>query len=89
MVVDDLDIKGCSVMPPEANLPLLVDAKAVLPTPIALQRFEAIAGRYPQIVQGSCLVQRTQLAQSDRLDLQGQPPASPAKSGLFLDQQSS
>jgi hypothetical protein len=78
MVVNDPDIIGCSVMPSKTDPPLLIDADAVLPPPIALQRFEPIAGRYAEIVQRSGLIQHTQLTQSSRLDLYGQSPTSKA-----------
>jgi hypothetical protein len=37
MIVDDLDVKGVTVTPPEADPPLLVDPDAVLALAIAFQ----------------------------------------------------
>jgi hypothetical protein len=37
-------------MPSKAYPPSLIDADAVLAAPIAFQRFEPIARRYPEIV---------------------------------------
>jgi hypothetical protein len=47
--------------PDEANSPLLVDAEAVLATPVATQGFETIAWRDPQIFQGFRRIQDFQL----------------------------
>jgi hypothetical protein len=49
-----------------------------LAAPRALQHLEPITGRHAQVGRRSCLVQHAQLAQGERLDLQRQPPASPA-----------
>ncbi|HSA82705.1 MAG TPA: hypothetical protein VLE23_17945, partial [Geminicoccaceae bacterium] len=62
MIVDDVDIVGRSLMPPEASPPLLTNPDAVLPTPIAPQGLEPVAWRHPQVVQDSRLVQHAQLA---------------------------
>lgn len=52
MVVDDLDVEGVGGAPDEADAPLIVDAGAVLASTIALERLEAIAGRYAQVGEG-------------------------------------
>jgi hypothetical protein len=57
-------------MPSKTDPPPLVDADAVLAAPLALQRFEPIAGRHPEIIQRSRLVQHTQLAQGGGLNLE-------------------
>ena len=49
MVINDFNIFGTSLRPPEADAPLPVYTDAVLPGPIALERFQPISGRYPQI----------------------------------------
>jgi len=42
MIVDDLDVQGVTVTPPEADPPLLVDPYAVLALAIAPQSLELI-----------------------------------------------
>jgi hypothetical protein len=44
MVIDDLDVQGVTVTPPETDPPLLVDPDAVLALSIALQSLELIRG---------------------------------------------
>ena len=51
MVVDKLHLVGIAVSPDKAQSPLVVDADAVLALPVAYQRLQSIAGRYPKIVQ--------------------------------------
>ena len=50
VVVHDLDPVR-AVLLPEKQAPLVVDPDAVLPGAVALQRFELVAGRNPQIGQ--------------------------------------
>jgi hypothetical protein len=45
-VVDDLDLVGVTVVPAEADAPLVVDADAVLAVAITLERFEPVAGLF-------------------------------------------
>jgi hypothetical protein len=45
-------------MPSKTDPPLLVDPDAVLPASIALQGFEPIARRHPQIAQRPRLIQQ-------------------------------
>lgn len=49
----------------------------MLPVAICFQSLEPIAGRNPQIIQDSRLIEQAQLAQSDRLDIGRQFPAAP------------
>lgn len=74
MVIDDLHVVGIAILPVEADTPLLVDPDAVLSPSIPFQGFEAVTRRYPQIVQGDCAVEYTQLPPDDRLDSSGQAP---------------
>jgi hypothetical protein len=46
MVVDDCDIMGRSLAPPEADPPLLVDPNAVLPAALTLESLKPIAWRH-------------------------------------------
>lgn len=47
MVVDDLYPVRIAVLPDEADAPLVVDTNAVLPCPVALQRFKPVSGGKP------------------------------------------
>src|SRR5947207_11479294 len=51
MVVHDLHAVGVAVLPDEADAPLVVDANAMLPRPVALQRLEPVAGRHAQRIE--------------------------------------
>jgi len=62
VIVDNLDIKCVAVRPAKANPPLVVDAYAVLPFPVAFQRFEPIPGRNPEMIQRTCLIEIKKLA---------------------------
>jgi hypothetical protein len=60
MVVRYLDVKGVPSFPPKTDTPLVVDANAVLSQSVALQSFETIAGRYPQILQFDSIFEESQ-----------------------------
>ncbi len=62
MIIHDLDIGHIAIFPSEANSPLIVDTNAVLPLPVAFERFKLIAGRLPEILKGSGAMQIEQLA---------------------------
>ena len=64
MVVDDLHLVSVVVPPDEADAPLNVDPDAVLPCPIALQRFQAVARRHLEVVQTDRGIQRPKLPPS-------------------------
>lgn len=49
MIINDFNIFGASSCPPEADAPLPVYSDTVLPSSIALERFQPITGRYPQV----------------------------------------
>lgn len=68
MVVDDLDILGSSVAPPEADAPLLVDADAVGARPVASEFLEPVSRRYPEIIERLGSIQEEQLSQRGALD---------------------
>jgi hypothetical protein len=44
VVVDDLDVVRAVFVPRKADAPLAIDSNAVLPTPVADQSLEMIAG---------------------------------------------
>jgi hypothetical protein len=50
MIVDKLDFKRVSVVPAETDTKLVVYADAVLTLAVAVQRFQAITRRGPQIL---------------------------------------
>jgi hypothetical protein len=68
MVIDDLDQLGPIILPHEAEASLIVDPDAVLALPVALERFEAVAGRCPEIGEPGRRVKHVELAQRHRFD---------------------
>jgi hypothetical protein len=50
MVIDDLDFPSLTVIPAETHPPLLVDADAVLASPVAAQSLQAISRRHGEII---------------------------------------
>jgi hypothetical protein len=44
VIIDELEVKGVSVTPPETDPPLLVDPDAVLALSVALQRLAIRSG---------------------------------------------
>jgi hypothetical protein len=73
MVINDLHIERVSVLPPEADAPLLIDADTVLSLAIALQRFQLIRRRNYEIAQINGTVQILQLLTRPLLDLSIEP----------------
>jgi hypothetical protein len=53
MVVGKFHVIGVAALPAKADSVLLAHADAELPSPIALQRFQVVAGRHTQIVERS------------------------------------
>jgi hypothetical protein len=51
MIVDDLNVMRVATLPAEADPPLPIDPNAILSLPIAVQRFQLIAGRNAQLNQ--------------------------------------
>ena len=68
MVVDDLDLPCFAIAPSETDTPLFVDANAVLPSAVAPQRLEPVAGRRPQIVKSACSLKRQEFRPRPLLD---------------------
>lgn len=71
MIICDLDTIGISIDPDKAHSPLVVDPDAMLTLTVAFQRFETIGGRHPQIFQSARVVEHTQLAPGNFLDIPG------------------
>ena len=62
MVIDDLNVFGAvsSLRPLEADAPLLIDANAVLASPVAGQGFQPVAGQPGQVPQAGCRFKNSQ-----------------------------
>lgn len=65
VVVNDLHLLRVLSIPDKANAERVVDADAVLPLIVALERLQAITGRRAQIAQLGCRSQMPQLANGD------------------------
>jgi hypothetical protein len=61
VIIDDLDPFG-ALAPHKADAPLVIDPDAVLSASLPFQRFEAIAGRRPQVGQLGGHVQHVEFA---------------------------
>jgi hypothetical protein len=68
MVIDDFDVFRTAIRPSKTDAKLIVDADTALPTPVAAQCFEAIAGRRCQIAQLNRRIQLDELARADFRD---------------------
>ena len=53
VVIHYLYVFNACCCPAKADAPLIIDADAVLAEAVALQRFEAISRRHPQIIQAA------------------------------------
>jgi hypothetical protein len=73
MIVDKLDIERITVPPHETEAPLVVDADTVLTSTIAAQQLEPVPGRYAEAVEVGRGIDLPELAESDPLQLGGQP----------------
>ena len=73
MVVDDLDLPYFAIAPRETDTPLFVHANTVLPSAVAPQRLEPVAGRHPQIVKSACGLKRQEFRPRPLLDRHWQP----------------
>ena len=69
MIIDNLHTIGVSVPPLETDAPLVVDADAPLPFPVAGELFKAIRGRNAKEIKGSRTVNLRELSQGDALDV--------------------
>jgi hypothetical protein len=70
---------GIAVPPVETNAPLVIDSDAVLPSPIAPQLFQSVAGRTPKVRERLGTVQDEQFPQHD--PMQRWREASPRLTG--------
>src|ERR1700686_138133 len=78
VIVRDFDIEGISVIPPEADAPLIVDADRVLPGTVCFERLEAVGRWNPKVAKALCIVQQAQFPQRTALNFRRQPTASTA-----------
>jgi hypothetical protein len=62
VIVNDLDIPGISLIKPEAQTPLVVDAYAELTSAVALEKLQPVVRRDPQVFQTGGSVEHLQLA---------------------------
>ena len=58
MVVHDFHVGRVAVCPREADAVPIVDANAVLALPVAFERFQVVAGKGGQVLQGFRFVER-------------------------------
>jgi hypothetical protein len=77
VVIDDLDFMGAVCFPAEADAPLVIDADGVLAFPVALERFEAIAGRDGEVIKRGDSVNLSKLPQGNALDVRRERPSFP------------
>lgn len=68
VIVDEFDILSTSIVPGEADPPLIIDSNAVLPRPVVFQRLQPIAGRHTQRVEKAGGVDLRQLSEDGLLD---------------------
>lgn len=68
MIINNFDFISVAALPTKANPPLVIDANAVLPVPVTLQRLEPIPRRAGQILKDDGAVQLPQLSLSNPLD---------------------
>src|SRR5258708_39956980 len=70
VIIDNFDIRRARrpIRPLKTNAPLIVDANAVLPLPIALQRFEPVARQRRQITKDMRGFETIELEPSRPLD---------------------
>jgi len=69
VVINNFNLVGVPVQPHKTNSPLIVDANAVLTSPIAAQSFQSIARWHTQKIQRGRSVQLLQLAQRHSSDI--------------------
>jgi len=72
MIIRDLYLKGIPLSPLKADSPLIIDAYAVLPRPISGELFQPVRRRDSQIVERYGVIQHSQLAQSNLLNVHRQ-----------------
>jgi hypothetical protein len=74
VVINDLDVRGVTILPYETDSPLVVDPDTVLATPPALEFLQAIAWWHAKVFKRFCRVQGDQLSQHAMKQLRWKPP---------------
>jgi len=69
MIICNLNTIGTSVNPDKAHPPLIIDPNAVLSLTVALEGFQTIGRRNAQVRQVSGIIEHSQLASGDFLDI--------------------
>ena len=79
MIIHDFDVFRSRLCPAEAQTKLIVDPDAILPRPIAFERFQSIARRYAQVLQSACDLELSKLASRHYRDVHEARDTLPAR----------
>ena len=77
VVIDDFNFVWAVRFPAETDAPLVIDANGVLPRPVALKRFQAIAGWDGKMVEFGDRMNLGEFAQDNALDVRRKRPGFP------------
>jgi hypothetical protein len=83
MVIRYLYAVGAAIPPDETDAPLVIDPNTVLTNSVPLEGFQVIARWRRQVAQLLGLMDLTQLALSDSLNIRRQFPSEPTVKKLF------
>jgi len=83
MIINDFDLVCVALFPKEADSPLIVYSNAVLPGSAALESFQMVSWRHPQIIQRLRSRELNKFAEGNALDAIGNPSRSIATPNLF------
>jgi len=84
VIIGQFNIVRVTISPAETNAVLIVHANTVLPRPVTLQGFKAIAGRDPQICEAPRPMQQPQTAKRYASDAGPLPRSFPVKQFLSV-----
>jgi hypothetical protein len=68
MIVHDFHVSRVAICPHKAEAILIVDPNAVLPFPVAFERFQVVAGQRGQVLQSFRFVECREFPLSDPFD---------------------
>lgn len=74
VVVDNLDFKGVTSVPSEADTPLLIDSDTVLVGSITGKCLKAVCGRNPEVDEVPSMIEHSELVKRTLLDIAGKFP---------------
>ena len=77
VVIDDFNFVRAVGFPAETDAPLVIDANGVLPHPVALEGFRAVAGWDGKMVEFGDGMKLGEFAQGDTLDVRRKRPGFP------------